>query len=65
MKAVRGLLVDGIFRIAGTQDTMNSLKKMYDRGDDVDLNLIEDIHVIGGLLKMWLRCEDERSLRNS
>lgn len=55
LSAARGLLVDGIFRIAGTQDIMNSLKKMYDRGDDVDLNLIEDVHVIGGLLKLWLR----------
>jgi len=47
--------VQGIFRLSGSQTHIQQLKKEFDRGDKVDLNTIEDPHVVAGLLKLYLR----------
>jgi len=47
--------VEGIFRISGSKAEIIELKMAYDRGEDVDLKIIEDYHVVAGLLKLFLR----------
>jgi len=53
--AARALLAEGLFRLAGPQQQINSLRRMYDRGEEVDLHLVDDVHVVSGVLKLWLR----------
>ncbi|EFC47378.1 rho GTPase activating protein [Naegleria gruberi] len=57
-----GLTMEGIFRLAGEVVGMSYVKKMYDNGKKhLDLQAMitnkefKDIHVVAGLLKMFLR----------
>ena len=34
---------------------MERLRRQFDMGQNVDLSLVEDIHTVAGLLKMYLR----------
>ncbi|KAL9647422.1 hypothetical protein ABK040_006785 [Willaertia magna] len=58
----KGLQTEGIFRLAGEVIGMNYLKKLYDNGKKhIDLaqlilnKEIKDIHVVAGVLKMYIR----------
>eukprot|EP01122_Echinamoeba_exundans_P009455 TRINITY_DN3357_c0_g2_i3.p1 TRINITY_DN3357_c0_g2~~TRINITY_DN3357_c0_g2_i3.p1 ORF type:complete len:902 (-),score=248.73 TRINITY_DN3357_c0_g2_i3:56-2761(-) len=51
----RALEQEGIFRLSGTLSRMKELRGQYDRGVLVDLEKEPEVHVIAGLLKMWLR----------
>ena len=50
-----GLQEEGVFRLSGSQATINRLKGIYDEGGDPDLFETNDTHVVAGLLKLYLR----------
>jgi hypothetical protein len=47
--------VQGIFRISGTKDEVDSLKTSFDSGLDVDFNKVKDPHAVSNILKQYLR----------
>ncbi|MES1912662.1 MAG: hypothetical protein MHM6MM_004899, partial [Cercozoa sp. M6MM] len=52
------LNVEGIFRISGDQSEITRLKQRIDYGEEVHLTKFAKaagVHVVSGLLKMWLR----------
>uniref|UniRef100_A0A1I7XK08 Rho-GAP domain-containing protein n=1 Tax=Heterorhabditis bacteriophora TaxID=37862 RepID=A0A1I7XK08_HETBA len=51
----RGLYVEGIYRVSGSHDHMERLKRQFDSQQIVDLNQVDDIHTVCGLLKLYLR----------
>ncbi|KYQ99745.1 RhoGAP domain-containing protein [Tieghemostelium lacteum] len=51
----RALHVEGIFRLSGANSQIKSLKAGFDAGEDVDLEDVEDVHTVAGLLKLYLR----------
>ncbi|ETN72322.1 hypothetical protein RB195_011894 [Necator americanus] len=51
----RGLNVEGIYRVSGSHDHMEKLKRQFDSQQAVDLNQVDDIHTVCGLLKLYLR----------
>lgn len=51
----RGLQVEGIYRVSGSHEQMDKLRKQFDACSNVDLSQIEDIHTVAGLLKLYLR----------
>mmetsp|Transcript_4015 Transcript_4015/g.5632 ORF Transcript_4015/g.5632 Transcript_4015/m.5632 type:complete len:914 (+) Transcript_4015:31-2772(+) len=53
-----GLFTEGIFRVSGQLSKVNALRDQYERGLPVDLspfNSDGDMHVLAGLLKLYLR----------
>jgi hypothetical protein len=51
----RGLTVEGIYRVSGSHDQMERLRRQFDLSMNVDLENVEDIHTVAGVLKMYLR----------
>ncbi|EAL66631.1 RhoGAP domain-containing protein [Dictyostelium discoideum AX4] len=51
----RGLQVEGLFRLSGANSQIKSLRQGFDQGEDVDLEDVEDVHTVAGLLKLYLR----------
>lgn len=51
----RGLDVEGIYRVSGSHDQMDKLRRQFDASPNVDLAAVEDIHTVAGLLKLYLR----------
>lgn len=51
----KAMNVEGIFRISGGNSQLKELRKSYDSGEEVDLNDVEDPHIVAGLLKLYLR----------
>ncbi|CAI4230611.1 unnamed protein product [Auanema sp. JU1783] len=51
----RGLDVEGIYRVSGSHDHMERLRRQFDSQQDVNLKQVDDIHTVCGLLKMYLR----------
>jgi hypothetical protein len=49
------LEVEGIFRLSGSANKIESIKDEFDLGLEVDLATVEDPHVVSGLLKQYLR----------
>jgi len=47
--------LEGIFRISGSLNEIQTLKANIDNGEDVDIDKIKDPHVVSGLLKLYLR----------
>jgi len=47
--------LEGVFRISGGAQTMKDLKESFDRGEDIDLSVYKDEHVVTGLLKLYFR----------
>jgi len=47
--------VQGIFRLSGSNVRVQQLRKEFDKGENPNLTLVEDPHVIAGLLKLFLR----------
>ncbi|CAD6199349.1 unnamed protein product [Caenorhabditis auriculariae] len=52
---LRGLTVEGIYRVSGSHDHMERLKAQYDSQQDVDLSQVDDIHTVCGILKLYFR----------
>lgn len=51
-----GTNIEGIFRIPGSSNEINRLKRNFDRGHDVFLEReAKDIHVVAALLKMFIK----------
>ncbi|KAI6176725.1 SH2 motif and Protein kinase C and RhoGAP domain containing protein [Aphelenchoides bicaudatus] len=50
----RGLHMEGIYRVSGSHDQMDKLRKQFDACHPVNLEQ-EDIHNVCGLLKLYLR----------
>lgn len=51
----RGLRVEGIYRVSGSHEQMERLRRQFDTLHKVDLTVVEDIHTVAGLLKLYLR----------
>ncbi|EMR09030.1 hypothetical protein PNEG_02803 [Pneumocystis murina B123] len=53
----RGLQEVGIYRVPGSVSKVNSLKTLFDAGENVDFKdgRWADINIIAGALKLWLR----------
>ncbi|XP_064090063.1 N-chimaerin-like [Macrobrachium nipponense] len=54
----RGLTTEGIYRVPGSQDQIETLRLAFERdGDRVSLNekAVPDINVVAGVLKLYLR----------
>eukprot|EP01132_Coremiostelium_polycephalum_P003681 gene3681-4585_t len=51
----RGLEVEGIFRLSGSNSQIKQLRQGFDSGEEVDLDDVEDVHTVAGLLKLYLR----------
>lgn len=52
----RGLRTEGIYRACGSSDEIEALKNRFESSwDQTELDQIDDIHVITGLLKLYLR----------
>ncbi|KAH3759531.1 rho GTPase activating protein [Pelomyxa schiedti] len=55
MIRVRGLQEEGVFRQSGALREIKELRAAFNRGEVPDLSKASDVHVITGLLKLWLR----------
>ncbi|CAO3611151.1 unnamed protein product [Cunninghamella blakesleeana] len=58
LDAKNAVLEEGLYRLSGSNTTIQNLKKRFDQEGDIPLlNSKEeyDVHAIAGLLKMWLR----------
>eukprot|EP01122_Echinamoeba_exundans_P007434 TRINITY_DN2299_c0_g2_i1.p1 TRINITY_DN2299_c0_g2~~TRINITY_DN2299_c0_g2_i1.p1 ORF type:complete len:1223 (-),score=342.55 TRINITY_DN2299_c0_g2_i1:17-3685(-) len=51
----RALDVQGIFRLSPPKPALDALKKQLDAGKDVNFAEIDDVNVISGLIKLFLR----------
>lgn len=54
----RGMTVEGIYRACGSSDEIDALKERFEtlwEQADGSLRSVEDVHVITGLLKLYLR----------
>eukprot|EP00027_Filamoeba_sp_ATCC50430_P018157 CAMPEP_0168569028 /NCGR_PEP_ID=MMETSP0413-20121227/15907_1 /TAXON_ID=136452 /ORGANISM="Filamoeba nolandi, Strain NC-AS-23-1" /LENGTH=622 /DNA_ID=CAMNT_0008601433 /DNA_START=86 /DNA_END=1954 /DNA_ORIENTATION=+ len=51
----KALQVEGIFRISGPKTEVDSIKRAYEEGQKVFLNRVENVHVVSGVLKLYLR----------
>lgn len=51
----RGLDQEGIYRVSGSHEQMERLRRQFDMGNNVELSNVEDIHTVCGLLKLYLR----------
>nr|XP_039266547.1 uncharacterized protein LOC120341990 [Styela clava] len=52
----RGMDSEGIYRVSGFHDDVQELKLAFDRyGNDVNLSVYEDINIVAGGLKLYLR----------
>lgn len=52
----RGTQIEGIYRVSGSHEQMEKLRRQFDiNAPSVDLTLIEDVHTVAGLLKLYLR----------
>ncbi|KAL4003519.1 RhoGAP domain family protein [Acanthocheilonema viteae] len=51
----RGLRAEGIYRVSGSHEQMERLRRQFDTLHKVDLSIVEDIHTVAGLLKLYLR----------
>ncbi|ORX50141.1 RhoGAP-domain-containing protein [Hesseltinella vesiculosa] len=58
LNAKNAELEEGLYRLSGSNATIKALKLKFDLEGDVDLLAVKeeyDVHVVAGLLKMWLR----------
>jgi len=51
----KALQIEGIFRLSGSNAQIKELKRSFDAGEEIDLNDVEDPHVVAGILKLFLR----------
>eukprot|EP01114_Cavostelium_apophysatum_P020661 TRINITY_DN6988_c0_g1_i1.p1 TRINITY_DN6988_c0_g1~~TRINITY_DN6988_c0_g1_i1.p1 ORF type:complete len:521 (+),score=110.03 TRINITY_DN6988_c0_g1_i1:157-1719(+) len=50
-----GMKEEGIFRLSGSMRSVQDLREAVDRGEQVDLSVILDQHVVSGLYKLYFR----------
>ncbi|BFU18921.1 Rho GTPase activating protein, putative [Entamoeba histolytica HM-1:IMSS-B] len=50
-----GLKTEGIFRLSSSIDETKRIKEIFDGGQDVTMQIIGDVHVAAGLIKLYLR----------
>ncbi|GAN03278.1 hypothetical protein MAM1_0037c02730 [Mucor ambiguus] len=58
LDAMDAVLEEGLYRLSGSNATMKALRERFNQEGDVNLLAAKeeyDIHVVAGLLKMWLR----------
>ncbi|KAG0746603.1 hypothetical protein G6F33_004821 [Rhizopus arrhizus] len=58
LDAKDAVLEEGLYRLSGSNSTMKALKEQFNQEGDVNLLAAKneyDVHVVAGLLKMWLR----------
>ncbi|CAO3595971.1 unnamed protein product [Absidia cylindrospora] len=58
LDAKNAILEEGLYRLSGSNATLQKLKKKFNQDGDVPLLNSKDeydVHVVAGLLKMWLR----------
>lgn len=58
LDAMDAVLEEGLYRLSGSNSTMKALKEKFNQEGDVNLLAAKDdydVHVVAGLLKMWLR----------
>eukprot|EP01103_Thecamoeba_quadrilineata_P008064 TRINITY_DN17852_c0_g1_i1.p1 TRINITY_DN17852_c0_g1~~TRINITY_DN17852_c0_g1_i1.p1 ORF type:complete len:606 (-),score=137.21 TRINITY_DN17852_c0_g1_i1:59-1876(-) len=60
-----GLEVEGLFRISASASVIEKYKDEFDLSKDVDLAGVDDPHIVGGLLKLYLRELPEPLLTHS
>jgi len=53
--AEKAITVEGIFRISGGSREIKEMRRCWDEGEEIDLNDVEDPHVVAGILKLYLR----------
>uniref|UniRef100_A0AC35GLJ4 N-chimaerin n=1 Tax=Panagrolaimus sp. PS1159 TaxID=55785 RepID=A0AC35GLJ4_9BILA len=51
----RCIETEGIYRVSGSHEQMERLRRQFDLGINVDLSTVEDVHTVCGLLKLYLR----------
>ena len=50
-----GTKTEGIFRVSGNSSLVMDINKKFEKGEDVIFSPNEDIHVVSGLLRLYLR----------
>ncbi|CEP10154.1 hypothetical protein [Parasitella parasitica] len=58
LDAKDAVLEEGLYRLSGSNSTMKALRERFNQEGDINLLTAKeeyDIHVVAGLLKMWLR----------
>ncbi|CEI91137.1 Putative Atypical/BCR protein kinase [Rhizopus microsporus] len=58
LDAMNAVMEEGLYRLSGSNSTMKALKERFNQEGDVNLLASKneyDVHVVAGLLKMWLR----------
>lgn len=58
LDAKNAVLEEGLYRLSGSNSTMKALREKFNQEGDVNLLTSKneyDVHVVAGLLKMWLR----------
>lgn len=58
LDAMDAVLEEGLYRLSGSNSTMKALRERFNQEGDVNLLAAKeeyDVHVVAGLLKMWLR----------
>lgn len=58
LDAMDAVLEEGLYRLSGSNSTMKGLREKFNLEGDVNLLAAKDdydVHVVAGLLKMWLR----------
>ncbi|KAI9248135.1 hypothetical protein EDC94DRAFT_625220 [Helicostylum pulchrum] len=58
LDAMDAVLEEGLYRLSGSNSTMKALREKFNQEGDVNLMAAKDdydVHVVAGLLKMWLR----------
>ncbi|KAI8976777.1 hypothetical protein BDB01DRAFT_844401 [Pilobolus umbonatus] len=58
LDAMDAVMEEGLYRLSGSNSTMKALKDKFNQEGDVNLLAAKeeyDIHVVAGLLKLWLR----------
>lgn len=58
LDAMDAVLEEGLYRLSGSNSTMKALREKFNQEGDVNLLAAKndyDVHVVAGLLKMWLR----------
>lgn len=58
LDAMDAVLEEGLYRLSGSNATMKALRERFNQEGDVNLLAAKeeyDVHVVAGLLKMWLR----------
>ncbi|RCH81982.1 hypothetical protein CU098_004174, partial [Rhizopus stolonifer] len=58
LDAMNAVMEEGIYRLSGSNSTQKALRERFNQEGDVNLMATKDdydVHVVAGLLKMWLR----------